>query len=247
VRADSDPTAVGDEPVLMARRAGCPIAVGPDRVEAARALVDLYHCDVLVSDDGLQHYRLGRDIEIAVVDGIRRFGNGRCLPAGPLREPPGRLRTVDLVVTNGIGGRSEFNMRYAMTDVVAVRDERRRVPLDMLRGDTVHAVAGIGYPERFFASLRSRGIHLIEHPFPDHYRYTLEDLQFDDELIVIMTEKDAVKCRRFETDRLWYLPIEVELPRAFEQRLLALMKDLHYGQETPGHSGVPGDKRPPTV
>jgi tetraacyldisaccharide 4'-kinase len=149
---------------------------------------------------------------------------------------------VDLVVTNGIGGRAEFNMRYHLTDLVQVGDEQRRLPLERLREEQIHAVAGIGHPERFFADLRAHGIKVIEHPFPDHHVYEPEELAFDDELPVVMTEKDAVKCRRFHCERHWYVPIEVELPRAFEQRLLALLKEIPHGQETAGHPGVPGDE-----
>jgi tetraacyldisaccharide 4'-kinase len=233
VRADSDPVIVGDESVVLARRCGCPIAAGPDRVEAATALIEHYGCDIVVSDDGLQHYALGRDIEIAVIDGVRRFGNGRLLPAGPLREPVSRLHDVDLVVTNGIGARGEFSMRYVADGLVAVADETRRMALSQLANQTVHAVAGTGNPEHFFTLLRSQGLRVHKHPMPDHHAYREADLRFGDELPIIMTEKDAVKCRRLATPGAWYVPVTATLPSVFEHRLRALLEKTTHGQESP--------------
>ncbi len=219
VRPDSDPRMVGDEAVLLARRTGCPVAAGPDRVASARALLSGAGCDVLISDDGLQHYRLGRDIEIAVVDGVRRFGNGRLLPAGPLREPVRRLRRVDFVVVNGgAAGRREYPMTI---EPVRFRrlDGGGDLPPDGLAGHRVHAVAAIGHPDRFFATLRSLGIEPLEHPLPDHHPLRREDVGFDDDLPVVMTEKDAVKCLRFATPRLWYLEVEAGLDERLWYRL----------------------------
>lgn len=231
VRPDSDPVTVGDEPVLIAQRCLCPVAVGPKRAEAAEALVEHSGCDIVVSDDGLQHLALGRDIEIALVDGVRRYGNERCLPAGPLREPLRRLRSVDIVVSNGLASRGEFSMKYLALPLRGLRNESVTCTLDDLQGEAVHAVAGVGNPERFFHTLRTHGLRLQEHAFPDHYAFSPGDIRFDDDLPVIMTEKDAVKCRRFARPEHWYLPIEADLPQTFEHRLLSLLKRNRDGQK----------------
>jgi tetraacyldisaccharide 4'-kinase len=221
----SDPALVGDEPVLVARRAGCPVVVGPDRVAAARALLDGGAVDVVVSDDGLQHYRLWRDLEIAVVDATRGLGNGRLIPAGPLREPPSRLGEVALVVANGPGwtapaGR-QVTMRLAAWQAEALDGSGPRLLSDFA-GQTVHAVAGIGNPARFFAMLSQQGIGLVVHPFPDHHAFARADLEFGDGLPVLMTEKDAVKCRAFGAPNQWVVPVEARL----EPDAVALVQEL---------------------
>lgn len=229
VAADSDPALVGDEAVLLARRSGCAVVVGPDRVAAARVLLEHSPCDVILSDDGLQHYRLGRDVEIAVIDGVRGFGNGRCLPAGPLREPPERLREVDLVVVNGTAGEGQYSMRLIEQVPRDVMDAGASRPLADFQGTRVHAVAGIGHPERFFKRLRALGLRIVEHPFPDHHAYSPADLDFGDGEPVLMTEKDAVKCRRFARPHLWYVPVEAQMDESFGARVLALLKRNKHG------------------
>ncbi|MGH8541748.1 MAG: tetraacyldisaccharide 4'-kinase, partial [Stenotrophobium sp.] len=187
----------GDEPLLMAQRLGVPLAVAPDRVAAAKFLLQRHAIDILVADDGLQHYRLPRDLEICVVDGARGLGNGALLPAGPLREAPSRLREVGLVVVNGGGWRraaiphADMMLRMDM----AVSFSGGKKPLQDFAGQRVHAVAGIGNPERFFAQLRGQGIEVVPLAFADHHAYAAGDLDFGDQLPVLMTEKDAVKCR----------------------------------------------------
>lgn len=229
VRPDSDPATVGDEAVVLARRTGRPVAAGPDRVAAARALVHYRHCDIVVSDDGLQHYRLARDLEVAVVDGTRRLGNGRCLPAGPLREPARRLGTVDLVVAHGDAARGEFAMEYRPEPLRRVTDENiSRAPLPG-RGIRVHGVAGIGDPHRFFAQLNGLGFRVTPHAFPDHHPFTPADLRLEPDLPIIMTEKDAVKCRHFAGGNTWYLPVTAEPTPLLAQRLAVLMEDLGHG------------------
>ncbi|HSD97091.1 MAG TPA: tetraacyldisaccharide 4'-kinase [Sulfuricaulis sp.] len=208
VTPDHDPDVVGDEAVMLARQSRCPVAADPDRVRGAQHLVREHHCDVIVSDDGLQHLRLMRDIEIAVIDGTRRFGNGRCLPAGPLREPVSRLNDVDLRVVNGEPQPGELVMTLAETGLCRVNAPDTYASAGSFRGETVHAVAGIGHPARFFSHLRRLGLKAIEHPFPDHYRFRATDVRFGDGLAVIMTQKDAVKCERFADDNMWYLAIE---------------------------------------
>ncbi len=218
---DSDPTEVGDEPLLLARRCGCPVVVGPDRPAAAAALLKSQPCDLLLSDDGLQHYALERDMEIVVVDGLRRLGNGWCLPAGPLREPPSRLAEVDFVVGNGAAQPGEYLMRLKGDTVLPVDGSEPPRPLTAFRGGQVRAVAGIGHPARFFHSLRAQGLELLEHPFPDHYSFRAADLDFGDDRPILMTEKDAVKCQGLAPGRAWYLPVRAELDPDFETRLLA--------------------------
>ena len=214
VTPESDPAMVGDEPVLIARRARCPVFVGPDRVLAAQRMVANGGVDIVVSDDGLQHYRLWRDLEIAVVDATRGLGNGRLLPAGPLREAPARLGEVGLVVANGPGwtapaGR-QVTMRLQAVEARPLNGGEAR-PIGAFAGQTVHAVAGIGNPARFFAMLSQKNIRLVVHPFPDHHPFTREDLEFGDGLPVLMTEKDAVKCRAFAVADRWVVPVEAGL------------------------------------
>ena len=226
VRADSDPRMAGDEAVLLARRTGCPMAVGPNRVDAANALLSYTDCDVIVSDDGLQHYALGRDIEIVVIDGVRRFGNQHCLPAGPLREPLRRLETVDLVVTNGVAGAREYHMELVPTQLQNLASPDKNLSLDHFAGETVHAIAGIGHPERFFRQLETYGLTVIEHPFPDHHPFEAEDIIFSDTLPVLMTEKDAVKCKAFAKDQHWSVPVDAKLDERMMPLMMRLLKKL---------------------
>ena len=220
VTPDSDPALVGDEPVLIARHCQCPVVAAPDRVAAGRALLGQHDCNVIVTDDGLQHYRLKRDVEIVVVDGARGFGNGHCLPAGPLREPVSRLRRADFVVANGEPRAAGFGMTLSGDTAISCVDASRRSPLNDFLSQPVHAVAGIGNPERFFGHLEAAGLRLVRHVFPDHHRFAARDLRFDDDLPVLMTEKDAVKCRAMVTDRHWYVPVQAELDAGFFPRLL---------------------------
>jgi tetraacyldisaccharide 4'-kinase len=210
--------------VLLAGLTGAPIAVGPKRTAAAEALVSYNDCDVVISDDGLQHYALGRDIEIVVIDGVRRFGTGFMLPAGPLREPVSRLKEADLLVVNGIGGAGEHPMQLKWGELRNLRDDGMTRKLADFRDVRVHAVAGIGNPARFFQVLRQVIRRIEEHAYPDHHRYRSVDLRFDDDAPVLMTEKDAVKCRRFATGNEWYLPVRAELSPDFEARLGELLE-----------------------
>ena len=219
VSADSDPAVVGDEALLLATCLSCPVVVHPDRVAAANGAVEL-GANVIVADDGLQHYRLARDFEIAVIDGARGFGNKRRLPAGPLRESISRLDSVDKVlvqqdqdaakVLRRKGDPKELNFRLVPSGLHSLHDGEVR-DLHSLAGQRVHALAGIGNPPRFFSMLIEHGLQLIEHPLPDHAPISQSDLTFDDDLPVIMTEKDAVKCRHLYTGGCWYVAVEVEI------------------------------------
>lgn len=224
VTADTPATEAGDEPALIARRTSCPVMVDPDRSRAIRALLEEAGVDIVVSDDGLQHYRMGRAAEIAVIDGQRRLGNGFLLPSGPLRESAGRLRSVNLVVVNG-GREDEAAMTLVQGDAINLVDGRR-MSLGEFRAGPVHAVAGIGNPQRFFSQLGSAGLQLEVHPFPDHHVFTATDLHFDDDLPVLMTEKDAVKCRSFADSRHWYVPVEAQFNQRAETGLTGLLTRL---------------------
>ncbi len=223
----SDPVAVGDEPVLIARRTDCPVSVGPDRTKAAMALQNFTDCNVIISDDGLQHYALGRDIEIVVIDGERGFGNGFCLPAGPLRETVGRLNKVDMVVSNGTTGPGRYIMQLCGFEVVNLLDPSQVRRLDDFRSEErVYAIAGIGNPERFFKQLANAGISIERVGFPDHHRFVESDLEVAGDAPILMTEKDAVKCRRFARPQHWYVRVDAQLHDAFAIRLNKLIKDL---------------------
>jgi tetraacyldisaccharide 4'-kinase len=213
-----DPVQVGDEPCLI-HASGVPVAVGRDRPAVARLLLDA-GCNVLVADDGLQHYALARDVEICVIDGVRRFGNRRLLPAGPLREPMSRLQRVDLRVCNGgIAEDGEYPMQLRGGDVVALCDGQRQ-PLASFSGQRVHSIAAIGNPRRFHDSLRAAGIEVIEHAFADHHHFSPAELAFADGLPLLMTDKDAVKCRQFAQPHWWRVPVRAELPPAFADALV---------------------------
>lgn len=214
VTAATSTAVAGDEPVLIARRAGVPVAVDPDRARAAATLVAEAGIDCVVADDGLQHYRLARDMEIAVTDARRGLGNRWLLPAGPLREPPGRLDIVDLSLLHGAGGDFELVPGAAHS-----LDDSRTLALADFVDRPVHAVAGIGDPTRFFDMLRGCGLTVIEHPMPDHHVYTARDLTFDDHGPVLMTEKDAVKCADLSADTHWYVPVDARLTEAGAARL----------------------------
>jgi tetraacyldisaccharide 4'-kinase len=221
VLLDQDSIITGDEPLLIARATQVPVVIDPKRVRAVEYLLKQTSCDVILSDDGLQHYAMHRDIEIAVLDGQRRLGNGLCLPAGPLREAASRLKSVDFVVSNGgAAEQGEYTMQLQPTDFVNIKNKDIKQSLTGFKGKSIHAVAGIGNPGRFFKQLTALGCQVIEHAFPDHHAYQAHDLSFGDQLAVVMTEKDAVKCKGFAQDHWWYLPVEAKLPEKLLTELL---------------------------
>ena len=219
VNASSDALQVGDEAVLLSRRCNCPMVVGPDRVAAVEQLLRDNDVDVVLSDDGMQHYRMGRDIEIAVLDGERRLGNGFCLPAGPLRETRHRLKGVDFIVTNGESRVGEWAMTLQPGEARSLLNEES-VPISSFVDKTLHAVAAIGNPGRFFQTLRNAGLTITEHPFTDHHPFTEGELEFEGDGVVIMTEKDAVKYFAYANARHWYLPVSAKLDDEFSRQLL---------------------------
>ncbi|MGD8910337.1 MAG: tetraacyldisaccharide 4'-kinase [Chromatiales bacterium] len=226
VTAASQPDQVGDEAVLIGRRTGCPVVVGRDRVEAGRLLLQNHDCDLILSDDGLQHYALQRDLEIVVIDGARRFGNGLCLPAGPLRERTSRLRRADLVIVNGRARKDEYGMQVEADRAISLMDGEARSLIAFQR-QTVHALAGIGHPERFFNTLKAAGLRPECHAFPDHHPYREEELRPFSDQTVLMTEKDGVKCEEFGLPDLWFVPARAEpdegFQRAFDVKLERLI------------------------
>lgn len=220
VTADTTAQDVGDEALMLAAASGAPVVVSPDRTAGAQALENI-GVELILCDDGLQHYALARDLEIVVIDASRGLGNGRLLPAGPLRERHARLATVDWVVVNDnatAGGVAEWRGRTGTLAMQLVPEALRSVPdtrvwrsLESFRGGPVHAVAAIGHPARFFSMLRAAGLELIEHPFADHHAFVAADVRFGDDLPVLMTAKDAVKCRGFADARYWEVPVAVRL------------------------------------
>ncbi|MGM0569612.1 tetraacyldisaccharide 4'-kinase [Marinobacter sp.] len=221
VNSDTDPAEAGDEPVMLATQTGCPVVVHPQRLTSARMALQQGLGNLFLCDDGLQHYALARDVEIAVFDGARGVGNGVSLPAGPLREPVGRLQDVDLVVVNGLPGKRvpEHPRRYAMTlQPAGVRHLLTGVTHDpgpWLQGRKCMALAGIGNPGRFFDQLRDLGAQVEGRAFPDHHRYTEQDIATGNGLPVLMTAKDAVKIQPFAHDRCWVLDVAPQLPSGF--------------------------------
>jgi len=220
VRESSPPDIAGDEPVLLARRSRCPVWIGRDRVAAARALIAAHPgCNVIVADDGLQHYRLQRDFEIAVVDGSRGTGNGLPLPAGPLRETASRLAQVDAVVVTGKSfsapaPAASFAMALDGSEFRNLLNPAFHQEARAFLGRRVHAVAGIGNPARFFDHLQRLGLSFAAHAFPDHHAYARSDLDFGDAEAIIMTEKDAIKCVEFARENHWVLPVDARVEAA---------------------------------
>lgn len=233
VRADSSPAETGDEPVLLAARTDCPVWIGHDRVAAARALLRAHpECDLVISDDGLQHYRLRRNVEIAVVDALRGLGNGLPIPAGPLREPARRLDEVDAVVLNGASAATPATARtYAMSlEGAAFRnllDPAWVLDAAAFRGKQVHAVAGTGNPARFFQHLRRLGLEFTGHPFPDHHAFSAADLEFAGADAIIMTEKDAIKCQPFARANHWVLAVDAHVAPGLGRLILDKLKTPH--------------------
>ncbi|VAW62242.1 Tetraacyldisaccharide 4'-kinase [hydrothermal vent metagenome] len=225
VNANSTADQVGDEPELIYQHTQCPLVVGPHREQSIKLLLEQFNCDVLLSDDGMQHYAMQRDIEIAVVDAQRQFGNGFCLPAGPLRETTSRLNQVDLVLYNG-GDSQQNSFSMRATHCLAVGRESDRVDLVRFSGQKLHAIAGIGNPQRFFDMLKRFGIDVIEHPFPDHHQFSEANLLFNDAMPVLMTEKDAVKCRHFKLSDHWAVSITIDFSDDAQTKLDRIFNSL---------------------
>ncbi|MDP0563442.1 MAG: tetraacyldisaccharide 4'-kinase [Candidatus Endonucleobacter sp. (ex Gigantidas childressi)] len=239
VTAISNPKDVGDEPVMLAQQLDIPVVVDPNRVNAANFLWKYHKCNLIIADDGLQHYNLKRHVELLVIDGQRMLGNGLCLPAGPLREPASRLHSVDLVLSNGEvafdPGVSYHSFELLPQAIMAVRPDLRALSAVYPQACRVHGVAGIGNPERFFNTLVELGFEVVAHAFPDHYCYKAEDILFEEELPVIMTEKDAVKCTELATPNHWYLPVATNISDLVLDHIASLIENsdvVYNGKKT---------------
>ena len=212
VSQDANAALVGDEPLLLAKKTGSPVVIAPKRAKAVQYLIDKYQSQIIISDDGLQHYSMGRAIEIVVIDGIRGLGNGLCLPAGPLRESEHRLQQADFLVVNGGKWSNAYRMDLQPGELTQLTSGKT-LTLSELH-DPVAAVAAIGHPARFFATLRAMGVAFKAYPFADHHSFTPKELGVK-EKIVVMTEKDAVKCQSFATDAMYFLPVQAMVDDKF--------------------------------
>lgn len=232
VRADQPASQAGDEPLLIVQRSGVPLMIDPNRSQAVRALLDAEPLDLILCDDGLQHYRLARDLELVLIDAARGLGNRRCLPAGPLREPLERLNDVDAVLYNGAAADRDDGFAFALkpTALVNLLSGERRPLTHFPAGQPLHAVAGIGNPQRFFNTLHALDWQPVPHPFADHAPFSAEALSFTPQLPLVMTEKDAVKCRSFAKADWWYLAVDAHPSPAFmswlDEQLACLLPSL---------------------
>ena len=222
----------GDEPLLIRQAVGCPVVVDPDRPAAVRRLLSEFSVDVVISDDGLQHYALARDFELVLVDGQRGLGNGWCLPAGPLREPSGRLESADAVIyRDGVEAASAFY--YTHKGLLRLSDGAHTPLSPEILGASVYAIAGIGQPEQFFSTLEHAGFSLQRKVFPDHHQYTATDFSGMTDRPIIMTAKDAVKCATFAGADAWQLPINAVLPTAVIDAIVGRLPDVNSGTARP--------------
>jgi tetraacyldisaccharide 4'-kinase len=234
VYADDSPDAVGDEAILIARNTRCPMVISVDRVAAVRTLLAQTSCDVVICDDGLQHYRLGRDIEIALLDGTRGLGNRCFLPAGPLRESPQRLKSVDFVVINGNeNDLVHFTQENSLDlkGLFSMQLEPRYCVFADFPHKQVHAVAGIGHPERFFRQLEASGFDISRHAFTDHYLYQAKDIDFPDLSPIVMTEKDAVKCFAFAPPDCWFVALNTIVSEGLQKKIVDQLMGASYDRK----------------
>lgn len=238
IRPDTDIAISGDEPLLLARHTHAPVYIARDRVAAAHALLAEHpDTDIIISDDGLQHYALARQLEIIVIDAARGFGNQQLLPAGPLREPLSRLQSTDILILNQTGTPHaslrhlppHHSLHLRPDALYALSNPDQRVNPDFFVGKTLHAIAGIGHPQRFFDQLQATGLSFTAHAFPDHHHFQPDELNFPGH--IIMTEKDAVKCESFATDTMWVWPVHAQPDTGFFPHLLTRL-DAHHGQQT---------------
>jgi len=226
VKPDSDPREVSAQAVLLARRCRCPVAAGPDLPAAARSLISERACNVILAADALQQYALARDIEIAVIAGQRSLGNRSCLPAGPLREPLARLQSADFVVGNGSAQQGEYLLTLEGGQAVNLVDPLVTCSVAAFRGESVKAAAADTDPAQFFSFLKTQGMRVLEHPFPEHHFFTAAELDSDDDLPLLLPEQDAIKCRSFANERCWYIPFQARLDPELERQLLARLGRL---------------------
>ena len=218
VLSSSDSIECGDEPLLIKHKTKAKVVVAKKRSKAVEYLNLKYSLDVIISDDGLQHYSMGRQIEIAVIDGKSRLGNGLFLPSGPLRESKKRLKSVDFIINNGSSSDGEISSQLEAQSYINIVTKEKR-DLDFFKDKKCYAVAGIGKPDNFFSMLRVLGVEVISKSFPDHYQFNEKDLSFHNEYPIIMTSKDCVKCSQFASDQMWYLDINAKIDSDFYHQL----------------------------
>ena len=218
VTSTSNPIECGDEPLLIKQQVKAPVVVAKKRAKAVEFLNEKYSLDVIVSDDGLQHYSMGRDIEILVIDGRNRLGNGLFLPAGPLRESKNRLKSVDFIINNGSALEGEISSQIEAKSFINLLTNEEK-GLDFFKGKKCYAIAGIGQPNNFFSMLKKYGVDIISKPFPDHYQFKEKDLTFANKYPIIMTSKDCVKCSQFASDQMWYLDVDAKIKSDFYHQL----------------------------
>jgi tetraacyldisaccharide 4'-kinase len=202
------------------------VVVAADRVAAGKQLLAENDCNIIITDDGLQHYRLQRDLEIVIIDTKRGIGNKACLPAGPLREPISRLQTVDFIIQHGVQDNDALNMQLQIQQAIQLQNETSQKALSEFVSTPVHAVAGIGHPQRFFDQLQQLGLTVIPHAFADHQHYTAADFQFPEPYPILMTEKDAVKCQQFASENMWYVPAEAKLSDSLGPEIDQKLREL---------------------
>ena len=214
----SDPIECGDEPLLIKQLTEVPVVVAKKRSSAIEFLIKNYSLDMIISDDGLQHYSMGRDIEIAVIDGHNRLGNGWFLPAGPLREAKRRLKSVDFIINNGSSADGEVSSQLEAESYTNLLTSETK-KLDYFKNINCYAVAGIGSPENFYKMLEDQGAKLTTKSFPDHHLFIKDDLAFKEDYPILMTAKDCVKCKHFATSQMWYLNVSAKLSLDFYEQL----------------------------
>lgn len=222
VTANADPAASGDEPLLMAKKTQCPVVVGKDRVKAGQSLLKGHNVNVIVADDGMQHYALGRQAEIVMIDARWRTGNNLLMPAGPLREPLERLNEVDLVVFKGyMHGQQHYQL--AIDEIQRLNHSRETKPIADFRSQKVVAMAGIANPDSFFSMLAAAGLAIVKHPLPDHHQITAADFEPHQDSVVLITEKDAVKCAQLDLPNVWVVKLKITMPEETTQALSQLV------------------------
>lgn len=229
ITSASNPYQVGDEAVHIFKRTECLVVSCKHRIKSARFLKQNFALDALICDDGLQHYKLMRDIEIHVVHGVKRFGNEYFLPAGPLREPIKRIKDIDLRIAKGASKSDEYELTYKPNYLYALGAPSKTQPITFFKERKVLAVAGIANPEEFFEILESKGLHTVRKSFPDHHRFRSEDFSGYESLPILMTEKDAVKCKGIVGYDFWSISLEYCLPKAFGDAVLKKLEHFDYG------------------
>jgi len=225
VQTQDSSVQVGDEPCLLFKQLNCPIVIDPNRARATAWLLSQHDCDIIISDDGLQHRALMRDIEIVVIDGVEKFGNQALLPAGPMREPIANLSNADLIVVkNGQGRVQGYKMVLQPTELYQIHDHQIKKPLTDLKDRTVHLVTGIGEPNQLITSIAPFCKELIPHVFADHHLFNIKDFTDLTDAFIVMTEKDAIKCQALPLSNIWVIKANIQLPKSFFTSLMHLLQ-----------------------